>query len=82
MDEPQARQAPEILTFGQLKAVPAALEISLEDVVEEAPAANLDRHASAEAALATLLQLIEIFLDSGIVTPEALRNRLRPYLSK
>ncbi len=78
----QARTAPEILTFGQLKAAPAAMEIPLEDVVKAAPAAHLDRHASAEAALATLLQLIEIFLDNGIVTPEELRNRLRPYLPK
>jgi hypothetical protein len=84
--EPQARQAPEILTFGQQKAAPAAEEIQLNDVVETAPAASApaakgEGHTSTEAALAVFLQLVEIFLDNGIVTAEELTKRLQPYLS-
>jgi len=85
--EAQARQAPEILTFGQQKAAPAAEEIELTDAVAAAPAASApvakgDGHASTEAALAVFLQLVEIFLDNGIVTAEELTKRLQPYLSK
>ncbi len=84
--EPPARQAPEILTFGQQKAAPAAEEIQLDNVVEAAPAASApaakgEGHASTEAALAAILQLIEIFLDNKIVTAEELTKRLQPYLS-
>jgi len=46
-----------------------------------APAAKAVGHASTEAAIATFLQLIEIFLDNGIVTAEELTKRLQPYLS-
>ena len=38
-------------------------------------------HVSTEAAVASFLQLIEIFLDNGIVTAEVLRKRLQPYFS-
>ncbi len=84
--EPQARQAPEILTFGKPKAAPAAEEIELNDVVEAAPAASApaakgEGHASTEAGLAAFLQLIEIFMDNGIVTAEELTKRLQPYFS-
>ena len=84
--EPQARQAPEILTFGHQRAAPAAEEIQLDDVVEasptaSAPAARGEGHASTEAALAAILQLVEIFLDNGIVTADELTKRLQPYLS-
>ena len=84
--EPRARQAPEILNFLPQEAAPAAEEINLNDVLEAVPAASTpaakgERHASTEAALAALLQLMEIFLDDGIVTAEELRKRLQPYLS-
>ncbi len=79
--EPQGRQAPEILTFGQPKARPAAKEILLNDPVAAAPAAKGMGHASTEAALAAFLQLVQIFVDNGIVTAEELTKRLQPYLS-
>jgi type IV pilus assembly protein PilB len=84
--EAQARQAPEVLTLGPPKAAPAAEEIELNDVVVAAPAAGAPGakgagHASTEAALAAFLQLIEIFLDNGIITAEELTKRLQPYFS-
>jgi hypothetical protein len=83
--KPQARQAPEILTFGQKKAAAATDEVQLTDAVAAGPAANAPAekavgHPSTEAAIATFLQLIEIFLDNGIVTAEELKKRLQPYL--
>ena len=84
--EPQARLAPEILTFQRQKAVPAAAEIKLNAALKSAPAASApaakgEGHPSREAALATFIQLIEIFLDNEIVTAEELTKRLQPYLS-
>ncbi len=84
--EPQARQAPDILTFGQEKAAPASQQIELNDVVGAAPTAGAPPakamgRASTDAALAAFLQLVEIFLDNGIVTAEELTRRLQPYLS-
>jgi len=82
----RARQAPEILTFGQPKAAPAAEEVPRNDSAEAAPAAGAPAaksagHVSTEAALAAFLQLIEIFLDNGIITAEELSKRLQPYFS-
>ncbi len=84
--EPQARQAPDLLTFEPQKAAPAVDEIQLTDAVDAAPAASAPAakdvgHPSTEAALAAILQLIGIFLDNEIVTAEELTKRLQPYLS-
>ena len=84
--ESQARQAPDILTFRQEPAASASQQIELDNVVGATPAAGAPLakamgHASTEAALAAFLQLIEIFLDNGIVTAEELTKRLQPYLS-
>ena len=81
-----ARQAPEILIFRQKKAAPAAEAIELDEVLAGVPVASAAAakgvaHASTEAALASFLQLIEIFVDNGIVTAEVLRKRLQPYFS-
>lgn len=83
---PQARQVPELLTFRQQKAAPATEEAQLPDAVAAAPAASAPAakavgHASTEAAIAVFLQLIEIFMDNGIVTAEELTKRIQPYLS-
>ncbi len=85
---PEVQNLPELLAFEQAAAPPSASEeIELDDAlgvgaVAPARAPSKTAHASSEAALAALLQLIETFLDSGIVTQEDLAKRLRPYLQQ
>ncbi len=83
---PEVENVPELLTFEQ-RASSASEEIELDDTLRVGPVAparapSKTAHASSEAALGALLQLIETFLDSGIVTHEDLAKRLRPYLGQ
>ncbi len=83
---PEVQNVPELLSFEQ-RAPSASEEIELDDTLGVGPVAparapSKTAHASSEAALAALLQLIETFLDSGIVTQEDLAKRLRPYLGR
>jgi type IV pilus assembly protein PilB len=86
----QPREAPEILTFEKRRSEAISDEMLLTDAVaamagtgasEGKSAARDGGHTSGEAALAALLQLVEVFLDNGIVTREELVKRLRPYFS-
>ena len=79
-------QAPDILTFEQKTAAPAAQEIPLDDAVDSAPVTSAQAakgvgHATTEAALAAIVQLVEILLDNEIVTTQELTKQLQPYLS-
>ncbi len=83
---PEVQNVPELLTFEQ-RASSASEEIELDDAVGVSPVAparapSKTAHASSEVAFGAFLQLIETFLDSGIVTQEDLAKRLRPYLGR
>jgi type IV pilus assembly protein PilB len=90
----QPREAPEILTFEKPKSAPVADEMLLTEAVAAMagtgasaapsagrPPAKDGGHLSGEAALAAFLQLVEVFLDNGIVSRKDLAKRLRPYFS-
>lgn len=81
---PEVQSVPELLIFEQ-RAPSASEALELDDPVGESPvnpacAPSKTTPACSEAALGAFLQLIEAFLDSGIVTREELARRLRPYL--